>query len=133
MSRDPDRWVASVRPSRTVSKGRTCAAAPPILGLERAKRGSSHSDRHRVVAGLTAIGGPGHPPTMSTVLELESAIRELPADEFWKLADWFDAARDEAWSKQMQADAEAGRLDFLFAEAAATQAVGVGKKWPVQA
>ena len=101
--------------------------------MERAKRGSDHSDRYLVVAGLTAIGGPGHPPTMSTVLELESAIRELPADEFWKLADWFDAAKDEAWSKQMQADAEAGRLDFLFAEAAATPAVGVGKEWPAQA
>ena len=92
--------------------------------MERAKRGSSHPDRYLVVDGLTAIGGPGHPPTMSTVLELESAILELPADEFWKLADWFDAAKDEAWSKQMQADAEAGRLDFLFAEVAATQAVG---------
>lgn len=38
---------------------------------------------------------------MSTVLEIESAIRELPVDDFWKLADWFNAAKDEV----VQADA----------------------------
>jgi hypothetical protein len=48
--------------------------------------------------------------TMSTVLEIESAIRELPQEEFWKLAEWFDEAKADAWDQQMEADARAGRL-----------------------
>jgi len=47
---------------------------------------------------------------MSTVLEIESLISELPPEEFWKLADWFDEAKAEAWDKQIEADATAGRL-----------------------
>ena len=83
--------------------------------------------------GIAGKLGLGYLPAMSTVLEIESAIRELPVDDFWKLADWFNAAKDEAWSKQMQADAEAGRLDFLFDEAATTRAAGAIKNWPAQA
>lgn len=47
---------------------------------------------------------------MSTVLEIESLISELPPEEFWKLADRFDEIKAEAWDKQIEADAQAGRL-----------------------
>ena len=83
--------------------------------------------------GIAGEPGLGYVAGMSTVSEIESAIRELPAADFWKLADWFNVAKDEAWSKQMQADAEAGRLDFLFTAAATTQAAGTIQNWPTQA
>ena len=67
---------------------------------------------------------------MSSVTEIESAIRGLPEDEFWKLADWFDELRSEAWDRQMEADAAAGRLDFLFDEAAREQSEAMSIPWP---
>ncbi len=54
---------------------------------------------------------------MSTVVEIKSAIGELPQQEFWRLAEWFDGVRARTWDEQMKADAEDGKLDFLFEEA----------------
>jgi len=54
---------------------------------------------------------------MSTVLEIEEAISTLNPEEFWKLAEWFDARKAEAWDAQIEADAAAGKLDFLWEEA----------------
>ena len=67
---------------------------------------------------------------MSTVVEIESAIANLPKKEFWELASWFDDARNRAWDQQMQADAESGKLDFLFEEAQAERVAGTLKDWP---
>lgn len=67
---------------------------------------------------------------MSSVTEIESAIRGLPEEEFWKLADWFDELRSEAWDRQMEADAASGRLDFLFEEAARERSAGKSIQWP---
>lgn len=47
---------------------------------------------------------------MSTVSEIKSAILELPAQEFWKLAEWFDEAKADAWDARIEADAKGGRL-----------------------
>ncbi|MDZ4288809.1 MAG: hypothetical protein U0984_12665 [Prosthecobacter sp.] len=52
---------------------------------------------------------------MSTVTEIESAIREMPRYEFWKLAHWFDEVR---------ADAKAGRLDHPWEQAKQEIATG---------
>ena len=54
---------------------------------------------------------------MSTVQEIETAIANLPEDEFWKLADRVMALREEAWDRQMDADAKSGKLDALFDQA----------------
>lgn len=54
---------------------------------------------------------------MSTVLEIEEAISMLPQQEFWKLAEWFDARKADAWDARIEADAAAGKLDFLWEEA----------------
>ncbi len=67
---------------------------------------------------------------MSTVAEITQAISELPKQEFWKLAEWFDDVKADAWDAQMDADAKAGRLDFLFEEAAADRQAGRSKDWP---
>ena len=52
---------------------------------------------------------------MSTVQEIEAAITQLPKDEFWKLAEWFDGQRADEWDRQIEEDARAGKLD-RFAE-----------------
>lgn len=70
---------------------------------------------------------------MSTVLEIEEAISTLPEEEFWKLAEWFDEKKADAWDAQIEADAAAGKLDFLFEEAVAARNAGEMKPWPVKA
>ncbi|MBI5385332.1 MAG: hypothetical protein HZA90_11680 [Verrucomicrobia bacterium] len=54
---------------------------------------------------------------MSTVEEIERAVEQLPAPDFARLAAWIDARQHEAWTRQMDADAATGKLDFLFEEA----------------
>jgi len=54
---------------------------------------------------------------MKTVLEIEEAISTLPEEEFWKLAEWFDARKADAWDAQIETDAAAGKLDFLWDKA----------------
>ena len=67
---------------------------------------------------------------MSTVLEIESAISLLPQQEFWKLVEWMDAAKERTWDEQIQTDASSGKLDFLFAEAEEARRSGETKPWP---
>lgn len=52
-----------------------------------------------------------------SVQEIEAAIATLPKDDFWKLAQWFDELRADAWDRQIGADAASGKLDRLFEEA----------------
>jgi len=54
---------------------------------------------------------------MSTVKEIETAIAQLPPDEFWKLTDRLIAMRDDAWDRQIEQDAKSGKLDRLFEQA----------------
>ena len=68
--------------------------------------------------------------SVSTVVEIESAITNLPKKEFWELATWFDDVKNRAWDEQMETDAAAGKLDFLFEEAATERAKGKLKDWP---
>jgi hypothetical protein len=54
---------------------------------------------------------------MSTVEEIEAAIRQLPKAEFWRLTDRLIALREEEWDREIEADAKAGRLDRWFEQA----------------
>ena len=54
---------------------------------------------------------------MSTVQEIEQAIRALPASELAALPDWFAEYDAEMWDRQMEHDVEAGRLDRFVDEA----------------
>jgi hypothetical protein len=54
---------------------------------------------------------------MSTVQEIEQAIRALGPQDLAALRDWFAAFDAEAWDRQMEQDAAAGRLDRLADEA----------------
>jgi hypothetical protein len=56
---------------------------------------------------------------MLQVKDIQTAIENLPRGEYARLRQWF-AERDWAeWDKQIEADAEAGKLDFLIKEALA--------------
>jgi len=43
--------------------------------------------------------------------ELESAVSNLPAEELAAFAQWFEVYWADAWDRQIEADARAGRLD----------------------
>jgi anti-sigma factor RsiW len=67
---------------------------------------------------------------MSTVLEIEDAIERLQPDERARVAAWLARKEAQDWDAQMDADATAGRLDFLFCEAADERKSGHLKDWP---
>lgn len=54
---------------------------------------------------------------MSTVQEIEAAIRQLAPDEFAELRNFIADLDHEAWDAQIESDAAAGRLNALAEEA----------------
>lgn len=58
---------------------------------------------------------------MSTILEIENAIDQLKPAERAQVAAWLARKEAQDWDSQMNADAGGGKLDFLFAEAAAAR------------
>jgi hypothetical protein len=54
---------------------------------------------------------------MSTIQEIESAVRELSREQLATFRDWFNRFDDEAWDQQFEEDVSAGRLDELGDEA----------------
>jgi hypothetical protein len=54
---------------------------------------------------------------MRNVEELETAIRQLSADELAEFRRWFAAFDAAAWDAQLEADVATGRLDDLANEA----------------
>ncbi|MBE2224456.1 MAG: hypothetical protein IAF02_23145 [Anaerolineae bacterium] len=48
---------------------------------------------------------------------LQSEIEALPYKEFVRLREWFANKDWEVWDKQIEADSESSKLDFLFEEA----------------
>lgn len=67
---------------------------------------------------------------MSSVAQIESAISQLPPGELRRLGAWFDELRAEVFADAIAADADAGRLDFLFDEAEAESKEAPLKPWP---
>ena len=61
---------------------------------------------------------------MMKIEQIQREIEALPEKEFSRLRQWFAEKDWERWDKQISADVEAGRLDFLAAEAAAAKAQG---------
>jgi len=54
---------------------------------------------------------------MTRIEEIENAVASLPVEEYRQFRQWF-LERDWAqWDKQIQADSESGKLDFLVKEA----------------
>ena len=53
---------------------------------------------------------------MSSVQEIEQAIRGLEPKDLAELREWFATFDAEIWDRQMEQDVAAGRLDWLAAE-----------------
>ena len=56
---------------------------------------------------------------MSTVPEIEAAIRQLGEEELAKFRQWFAEYDSARWDRQIECDATSGRLDALAEEALA--------------
>ena len=54
---------------------------------------------------------------MSTVQDIENAIRELSPEDLTALRTWFAAFDAEQWDQQFEEDVAAGRLEYLAQEA----------------
>ena len=67
---------------------------------------------------------------MSTVQEIEAAIQRLDPQEIKAVADWLQEYREELWDRQIEADANAGRLDQLMEEAKQDYLTGRCKPLP---
>jgi hypothetical protein len=67
---------------------------------------------------------------MSTVAEIESAIKNLKPQEIYKVGDLVDELREDLWDKQIEADAKAGKLDKLMEEARQDYLAGRCKPLP---
>lgn len=52
-----------------------------------------------------------------SVTEIQIAITELPPKELASLVEWIEDYEADAWDRQIETDALAGRLDALAAEA----------------
>jgi len=67
---------------------------------------------------------------MSTIAEIESAIKNLKPQEIYKVGDLVDELREDLWDKQIDADAKAGKLDKLMEEAKQDYLAGRCKPFP---
>ena len=47
---------------------------------------------------------------LGTVAEIEEAIAGISAEDFVEPARWFDAERNRKWDRQVEEDAQSGRL-----------------------
>ena len=54
---------------------------------------------------------------MTIMEEIKNAVILLPIDEYRQFRNWFLERDWEQWDKQIQADSESGKLDFLVKEA----------------
>lgn len=55
---------------------------------------------------------------MAIVEEIEKMVASLPIEEYGRFRTWFLNQDWKHWDDQIEQDSEAGKLDFLFQEAA---------------
>jgi hypothetical protein len=61
---------------------------------------------------------------MSTVAEIEKALRALPVQDARTVADWLEEYLEDQWDRQIEQDAQSGKLDKLAAQALAHHKAG---------
>ena len=59
---------------------------------------------------------------------LEQQIAELDDISFSKLRDWFNEFDQARWDRQLEADSNAGKLDFLINAALAEHQAGTTRE-----
>jgi hypothetical protein len=65
---------------------------------------------------------------MSKIDELKADIERLPSDELAELFRWMSEKEWESWDREIEADSQAGRLDFFVREAHEEKAKGILKE-----
>ena len=58
-----------------------------------------------------------HVRTVGRLTELETAVEQLPAQDYDKFRRWFLERDWQAWDRELKADSASGKLDFLVREA----------------
>jgi hypothetical protein len=61
---------------------------------------------------------------MSKIDELKADIEKLPGEQVAELFRWLSYKEWVSWDNEIQADSQAGRLDFLVREAHEAKAKG---------
>jgi len=61
---------------------------------------------------------------ITQVEEIQVAIESLPYEEYIRLRQWFSERDWGKWDRQIEADSESGKLDFLIEEALNEKAKG---------
>ena len=61
---------------------------------------------------------------MAKIDELKADIESLPNDDFAEIFRWLSEKEWERWDKEIEADSQAGRLDFLEREGREEKAKG---------
>ena len=62
--------------------------------------------------------------TMTKVSEIKEAIESLSDEDFIRLREWMEKKDWDEWDREIEADSEAGKLDFLIEEAREEKAKG---------
>ena len=65
-----------------------------------------------------------------SLTEIKTAVDELAPQELAELAAFIRKRDNAEWDAQIEADAAAGKLDFLFEEAEKERAAGTLRDWP---
>ena len=61
---------------------------------------------------------------MTRIEEIENAVAELPKEELARFREWFAEFEAQVWDREIEDDAEAGRLDKLAGEALRDRELG---------
>ncbi len=61
---------------------------------------------------------------MSTITEIQQAILALPENDYAQLRQWFSELDWKKWDKQIEADSQDGKLDFLVSQALQAKSEG---------
>jgi hypothetical protein len=67
---------------------------------------------------------------MDRVEEIETAIANLPPEDYRRFVDWFRTREQTRWDEQMDYDSVAGKMDILFREAESESEQGLVQGWP---
>ena len=65
---------------------------------------------------------------MSTLEEIQAAVVQLEPEDRARFRHWFLERESEAWDREIEADAQAGKLDFLAEEALQDHRAGRTRK-----
>jgi hypothetical protein len=66
---------------------------------------------------------------MTKIEELEMAVTSLPEEDYSRFRQWFLDRDWEKWDREIEADVENGKLDFLLQEAAEAKDNHQTKDW----